>query len=187
MNSLLNNITNFDHYINGLILNLRQPALTELFKDITMLGESRVIVLLVLVVSIFLYQKNQKQRIAELWLTVAGSVGFTYLLKIVFDRPRPADALVLETSASFPSGHATVAMAFYGFIIYLLLKQTSKKINRILIGLCGALIITAIGFSRLYLGVHYLSDVLVGYLVGGLWLLIGIKLNNYFRINFPPL
>ncbi|MCX6742949.1 MAG: LssY C-terminal domain-containing protein, partial [Candidatus Parcubacteria bacterium] len=88
-------------------------------------------------------------------------------------------ALYLEKSASFPSGHAALAMALFGFLIYFAwrnLKSWPDKLNALF---AGILIIIAVGFSRLYLGLHYLSDILGGYLLALLWLIISINLIEW--------
>lgn len=175
-NFITETIARADQYVNTLLYSLRQPLTIKIFNIITLLGESWTIIISVFIVSIILYTANKKWQIIGLWLTVGGSVGFTFLAKIFFDRPRPMNALLIETSASFPSAHATVAVSFYGFILYLLLKKMNKKRDQILVALFGLILILLIGFSRLYLGVHYLSDVLAGFLIGFLWLIISIKL-----------
>ena len=83
-----------------------------------------------------------------------------------------------ETFFSFPSGHATIAVACYGFIAYFLIRQTGTWRSRFNLSFAAIMLIAAIGFSRLYLGVHFLSDVLGGYLLGLLWLIIGICMTE---------
>jgi len=114
-----------------------------------------------------------------LLLTIAGAEIFTAISKIVFHRPRPELAIYLEHSFSFPSGHATIAVAFYGFLIYMLTRHFAKWKTRVNVFFAGLIIILLIGFSRLYLGVHYVSDVWGGYLVGALWLIIGISISEW--------
>ena len=181
--NFINSLTRADEYINTLFYISRDASAIKLFTWITLLGESSTIILFTLIASIVLWLINKKWQMLGLLLSVVGSAGTTLLAKIIFNRPRPLNAALLETSASFPSGHAAIAIAFYGFITYLLIKETKKKRDRILVTLFGFILITLIGFSRLYLGVHYVSDVLAGYLDGILWLIIGIKLNNYSRIK----
>jgi len=104
---------------------------------------------------------------------------FTMLGKIAFHRPRPKLAIYIEHSFSFPSGHATIAVAFYGFLTYILIrnfKQWKTKVNIFFIGIT---LILLLGFSRLYLGVHYVSDVWGGYLIGTLWLIISISISEW--------
>jgi len=107
------------------------------------------------------------------WLaTVAGSALLNWLLKDFFQRPRPhfAHPLLVETSYSFPSGHAMESFVAYGMLAYfavLALRTWEARVGVV----CGAaLLVVLIGFSRMYLGVHYFSDVIAGYAAGGVWL-----------------
>lgn len=168
--------------INLFLSSIRNSTIVGVFFDITLFGEVFVVVFFAVLASLFLWRKRLKKEIVALWIALIGGSATTYLLKIIIDRPRPIDAVILEDSASFPSGHATIAVAFYGFFAYLLFNNiknihTSQKYRASII-LAGAVLIFLIGFSRLYLGVHYLSDVLAGYLVGLLWLLVGIGYNR---------
>ena len=117
-------------------------------------------------------------------VTLLGSQVFTQLGKLAFHRARPEFPVYVESSYSFPSGHATVAMALYGFFAYLLIHQTASWKAKVNFFFATVLIVFIIGFSRLYLGVHYLSDVWSGYLVGALWLVIGITLSKYWEARF---
>jgi undecaprenyl-diphosphatase len=116
-----------------------------------------------------------------LLLTIITSEASTFLLKIIANRPRPTIAVYLEDSPSFPSGHATIAVAFYGFLTYLLLRRAKSKKQRAAIVSFAALMIATIGFSRLYLGVHYLSDVVAGYFIGAICLAIWVSLANKLK------
>jgi len=108
-------------------------------------------------------------------VTICGGGIFSLFGKVAFHRQRPSGiAVFTETSFSFPSGHATIATALYGFLVYFLWRQTDSWRTKLNIFFTGSVFILAIGFSRLYLGVHFLSDVLGGYLLGLLWLNIGI-------------
>ena len=110
---------------------------------------------------------------------VTGSETFTALGKLAFHRPRPQTAVYAVNSFSFPSGHATIAVAFYGFVGYLLMRFVKNWNKRAIIFFLTILVIMAIGLSRLYLGEHYLSDVMSGYLVGIMWLIIVIALSEW--------
>jgi membrane-associated phospholipid phosphatase len=103
---------------------------------------------------------------------VAGSALLNWLLKGLFQRPRPhfAHPLVVETSYSFPSGHAMESFVVYGMLAYLAVLWLRSWEAR-MAAVCGAaLVVVLIGFSRMYLGVHYFSDVVAGYAAGGVWL-----------------
>jgi undecaprenyl-diphosphatase len=102
------------------------------------------------------------------WLAaVAGSAVLNHLLKVLFARPRPhfEHPLLVETSYSFPSGHAMESFVVYGMLAYFAVLALRSWESR-----GAALLVVLIGFSRMYLGVHYLSDVLAGYAAGGVWL-----------------
>jgi len=172
-------IVSADVRVNTLLYSFRNIVAVKTFIWVTLLGESPIIIIFGLIVTVFLFLVRQKWSIFTLWFTIIGSETFTYLSKIVFHRPRPVNAVLLEGSASFPSGHATIAVAFYGFLVYLSLRRLKKKRYRLFAMLSGVFVILAIGFSRLYLGVHYISDVWTGYLVGLLWLIIGISLTEW--------
>ena len=106
------------------------------------------------------------------------------LLKRILQRPRPTEFRIIEeTGYSFPSGHSMVSMAFYGYLIYLIYKYVKNKyVKWILIALLSILICT-IGVSRIYLGVHYTSDVLGGFLVSISYLILFISTVNKFFIE----
>ncbi|MBU2542667.1 phosphatase PAP2 family protein [Patescibacteria group bacterium] len=171
-------ISNIDEIIGSIVNSFQTIMGLKIFSLITFLGEIYLVIVFAIILSVILWMKNKKWQISVLWLTLIGSEVFTYVTKLIVNRPRPEYAVFLEHSGSFPSNHATVAMAFYGFLIYLLLQYLKNKRERFLIATLGIIIILTIGFSRLYLGVHYFSDVLTGYLVGLLWLCIGINLTK---------
>jgi membrane-associated phospholipid phosphatase len=100
-----------------------------------------------------------------------GALVLNSGMKVFFAKARPElwTRLIPETSFSFPSGHALGSIVLYGAIAYLLAQQTPKK-SRLFYGM-AIVIVTAIGFSRLYLGVHWPTDILAGYGVGFLWLM----------------
>lgn len=98
------------------------------------------------------------------------------LIKIIVRRPRPeVIALITENGYSFPSAHSMVSFAFYGFIIYLMLKESKSKKQKIIYGVFLSILILLIGISRIYLGVHYATDVIGGFLIALIYLIIFIK------------
>lgn len=179
-------IVEADARLNTLLYVFRNATLVNFFMWVTLLGEIEVVVTFMIIISLALFIMHKKWHILGLWLSVVGSEGFTYLTKIIFHRPRPVNAVILEHSASFPSGHATISISFYGFIVYILVKKMKKKRHRILITMLGVIFVALIGFSRLYLGVHYLSDVWAGYLVGLLWLIVSISLTEWKISHSTP-
>lgn len=183
-------ITQSEIYIDKIAYNiiveqLRNPFLTNIMKTVTKLSNTSFIIFLATFLTLLFSLKWNQKKIAiiiptSLVLITTMNQG----LKFIFQRERPIGYRLININGySFPSGHAMISMAFYGlliYIIYLLVKD--KKVRNILIGLL-CLIIFLIGISRVYLGVHYLSDVLVGYSISFIYLLILIKIakkNKYF-------
>lgn len=106
------------------------------------------------------------------------------IIKFIMQRPRPTEFRIIEeTGYSFPSGHSMVSLAFYGYLIYLIYKYINNKhLKRTLIIILSVLI-CIIGVSRIYLGVHYTSDVLGGFLISFAYLIIYIELVNKFVLE----
>ena len=139
--------------------------------DVAMIGMTHLgtygVGLAALGVSLGLWRRRDKWTLYALWLSVGGAIIVNLALKLIFARPRPSvfPPLTVETSYSFPSGHTMAATALYGFLALLLWRQ-----RRWLYGMLVALLIPLVAFSRVYLGVHYPSDVLGALAVGILWL-----------------
>lgn len=164
----------FDQQAVVFFLAHRSDPGIAVFTVISFLGNWQFLLPLLLVIILILFVKDKKNFIIPFVLVVLGAEIITFLGKLWFDRPRPLWAVFFETDPSFPSGHATIAVAFYGYLAYILIQSFPGRYQRLIITL-AALLIALIGFSRLYLGVHYVSDVLAGYLVGLLALIIGVK------------
>lgn len=170
-----------DIRVANLLFAFRDAELLTLFTWITVLGKWQIVVSGAIVASLVLWLWRKRTYIFPLWITIVGSEIFNLLGKLAFHRPRPDVAYYMESGFSFPSGHATIAVAFYGFLTYVLFRESKhwgRKANAIFWGLT---IIFAIGLSRLYLGVHFVSDVWGGYLSGLLWLIIGITFFEWIR------
>ena len=156
---------------------IRSDFLTTLFKYITYLGNYYVLLIIDIIVCLILVFKYKNYKLAFislLSLCIAGIM--TYILKIIIVRPRPEYMLIKESGYSFPSGHTLNSTALYGFIAFLIYKNIKKK--RYVPILIGGLIIFIIGLTRIYLNVHYLTDVLGGLIIGIIHLII---LINIFR------
>jgi len=172
-------IVSIDMRVANLLSIFRGPRLTEFFLWITLFGKWQVIIIFTLATVSILWLWRKRLYIAPLFLAIIGTEFFTWFGKIAFHRSRPEVAIYTERSFSFPSGHAAIAVAFYGFIVYLLVRSTSKWKTKVNLFFVVFILVFLIGFSRLYLGVHYLSDVWGGYLVGMLWLIVGIGISEW--------
>lgn len=155
---------------------LIRDSLTPIFKIITWFGSATCLILLALI--LFFTIKNKKVGL----LISANLIIITILnqaLKIIVQRPRPTEYRIInEAGYSFPSGHSMVSMAFYGFLIYLIYKNIKNKYLKISLIVILSLLIAMIGISRIYLGVHYTSDVCAGFLVSLSYLIIYINFAN---------
>jgi membrane-associated phospholipid phosphatase len=148
----------------------------HVFAIVTFLGNALVISAGTGLIGFWFARRRNWKKLILLFSAVAGGALLNLVLKNIFQRTRPAipGAYMVDTGFSFPSGHSMISLVFYGMIAYLALSYiTSKKWKAFIVA--GALAICAlIGFSRLYLGVHFLTDVLAGWAAGGLWLAICI-------------
>jgi undecaprenyl-diphosphatase len=168
----------------------RSPLLDKVMLEITTLGTGVVLVMLVLVASVFLWQTQHKWSVYLLMLGVLGGKLFNTVLKEFYERPRPSVVQwVTEVhSASFPSGHAMSSMVVYGSVAYLVGRLEGRRSLRRTTWILAALVILAIGGSRMYLGVHYPSDVIAGFIGGLAWLafvVAGMAALKFFAERRP--
>lgn len=168
----------FDLAVIDFIQGLESPGLTSFAKTVTTIGSSKVVIPLVLGTAavLFVVLKHRK----ELLLLIGGMLGSTLLnelLKRLYERARPdIHRIIEETGYSFPSGHSMASFTFYGLLAYLLWRHMPSKRWRGVLIAFSVLMIVCIGTSRVYLGVHYPSDVLGGYWVSACWLAVCVKL-----------
>lgn len=167
-----------DQIVLNFFISLRAPWLSFIFLVITYSASYVVIIGITTLSALSFFVHKHYLRILTLLVSVLGSAITVFLLKNIFYRTRPlTEALYLESTYSFPSGHAAMAMALYGFIFYTIWTHQSHHLKNPFILFLGILVIL-IGASRLYLGVHYLSDVLAGYAIGLLWLWISHSISK---------
>ncbi|MGM0562655.1 MAG: phosphatase PAP2 family protein [Pseudomonadota bacterium] len=179
-------LVRLDEWINQRIAPIRTDGMITVFIWITDLGGSVALIAVALATTGLLWAHRRGNIIAPLWLTILGSQVTTYAGKYVLARHRPE--FVAEVAAgtpSFPSGHATSAMAVYGFIAYIIARDLMTTRQRFEIIYWTAVLISLIGFSRMLLGLHYASDVAAGFLVGGFWLLLGLALAEHKQHHSP--
>jgi undecaprenyl-diphosphatase len=165
---------------NIFVKKLRNPSLTNIMKIITSLSNTTTIVIITIILLIFI--KNKKIAIT-IPINISLVAILNRIIKSIIKRPRPSGYRLLKIGGySFPSGHAMASMAFYGLLIYLSYKfiknEKLKKLSIIL----NIIIIILVGISRIYLGVHFLSDILVGYSVSIIYLIIYIKILKKLKV-----
>jgi membrane-associated phospholipid phosphatase len=147
---------------------------TEFFRVITFLGSPASALAVAAVVCAVLYRRRLLVQAALLPLVLAGAELLNLALKLAFHRPRPEVAFVTIDTYSFPSGHAMVSSAAYGALAYVAWPYLRSSRQRVLLVLGTSIFVGLICFSRLYLGVHYLSDVLAGAAGGVFWLSVSV-------------
>lgn len=177
-------IEQFDNSIYKVIEEMRNENLTKILIFITHLGGTISMILITTVLSLILICFKRKKIAIGIFLNLLISSCTYILLKNIITRPRPAveEMLVEEIGFSFPSGHTTNNMAFYGFAIYLVYKNVKNKILRNFVCIIFAILAILVGFSRMYLRVHYPSDVLAGFCLG-IILVILFETFIYSKIN----
>lgn len=166
-------LTAIDHPIQQLLRGTLTPEKTAFFKYFTKFGNTITIAFLFIICFGMLYFKL-KDKVASYWLAIntvlLSGIG-NLTLKYMFNRPRPSvEHLVVAKHSSFPSGHAMGSMLFYGTLIMLASRYINNKVARLTLQIILGIIILLIGMSRIYLGVHYPTDILDGYLLGACWL-----------------
>lgn len=176
----------FDDKYTLSVQNLRTPWLTEIMLVITWMGDRLAYIIFGVSLFIFFYLRYKSLIFpiqTAVVLLVAG--GLNRWMKAIINRPRPsAEHFVEAGSMSFPSGHAMSSIVFFGFLIYLVWRLVVTGWIRWLLSIVLALLILAIGFSRVYLGVHYPSDILAGYTAGGACLALFISGFTYVRYRY---
>lgn len=166
-------ITIFDEKIYQIIAIYISPTITQILKIITMFG-SGYIILPICLISVFCLRKKKESIYIILNLIIIFLLN--QVLKIIIARPRPEGfRLIEEIGYSFPSGHSMVSMAFYGLYIYFIYKNVKNKYIKWIAIIALSTFIILIGISRIYLGVHYASDVLAGFLLSISYLTIFIS------------
>lgn len=174
----MNTINFVDQTVLNFFVSMRADWLVFLMLIITYLGNAIMVAVLTALSAISFYIHKHYARILPLLVSVGGSTITVYILKTLINRPRPLAILYPEFESSFPSYHAAAAVALYGFFLYTILKHDHHYLKKPFMIFLFILIVL-IGISRLYLGEHYFSDVIAGYAIGLIWLLISVKLHEY--------
>ena len=170
---LTKRITAFDTYIYNLVTTYKSDGMTKLYKFITFFGSTAFMVALAIFFLVIFY-KSKKGGVIAVGLIISTIIN--NVIKPIVKRQRPLDLMMVEeTTFSFPSGHTMAAVTMYGLLIYLVWKGDFNRNIRIVLTVFLALLIIAIGLSRIYLGAHFASDVIASLVVSSIWLIIYIS------------
>ena len=169
-------INPLDELVESFIIGIRNDNITKIMINMTNLGSAYSLI----VISILLFFFIKKKKIPLSIIINLVTVFFTsQIFKFIFRRSRPNGIFLVDASGySYPSGHTMVSFAFYIYLLYLLCKKIDNKLVKILLTIFTTILLALIAFSRIYLGVHYLSDIIGGLLLGTTYIILFIRLNN---------
>lgn len=177
-------VSAFDNSVYKLVSSWMAEGLTSYMKIISFIGSGWILTIIsVAAVIVELRYRKALKWSLMIALNLAAVSLLNNILKVIIHRPRPDILQLVEVGGySFPSWHAMTAISFFGYLIYLILIHFKSWTRYVSAGLLGLLIFT-IGISRIYLGVHYASDVLAGYIFGLIWLSVYIWLSSRFSLR----
>ncbi|MGC1631034.1 MAG: phosphatase PAP2 family protein [Gelidibacter sp.] len=177
-------LADYDQQITAYVISHRNPVLTKYFIFVTHVGDIygyAAVLIAFTLMSIFVF-KNWKYIIQIVLVLILSAVS-NLMLKRFVKRARPGlEHMVSVETLSYPSGHAMSAMAFYGFLIYLFYRFKINKFLKIGVILLLGLLIFSIGLSRIYLGVHFPSDIAGGYIAGFIWVVFCVLIFDLIHI-----
>ena len=169
----------FDNAIREYVHRFASPTVTLAMRTFSIIG-GQVLTVLTIVVPLVLWWRGKRR--ATLWLvtTMLGALVLDLSMKYAFHRQRPTPYFGgVPLTYSFPSGHSLFSFCFYGTLAGLLATRTSSTPRKFLIHFSASLLILCIGLSRIYLGVHYPTDVIAGYLAAGVWVSAVVMLDRW--------
>ncbi|SFR85768.1 phosphatase PAP2 family protein [Maribacter stanieri] len=177
-------LATYDTTITDYVISYRSPNLTSYFKFMTNVGDvyGYLIVLVIFLLLSLLVFKRWKY-VVQATLVLALATVSNMMLKRFIDRARPGiEHLVSVETLSYPSGHAMSAMAFYGFLIFLVTKFKIHKVIKYALIVILMLLILSIGISRIYLGVHFPSDIAGGFIAGFIWVVFCVLVFDVIEL-----
>lgn len=179
-----NELTGVDASVTQYIVSFRSEVLTDYFIFVTNLGDrDAYIVITVFLAGYYFFKRRSGKFIVQTTLVLLLATFSNIVLKRVFNRARPdLEHLVRVNTLSYPSGHAMSAMAFYGFLIYLCLRYQMRSWLKIVLVSVLSIVILSIGISRIYLGVHYPTDVAAGLIGGVIWVAFCAVVFSLFEL-----
>ncbi|WP_339061450.1 phosphatase PAP2 family protein [Tepidibacillus marianensis] len=178
----LNKIQWFDSPVIHYVQSFESPKITSIMEFFTWIGSTKVVISIIVLICIllFIFFKHRTELIFFV-IVMLGSTLFNDGLKWLFHRQRPTlHRIIQEVGYSFPSGHSMAAFSLYATLSFLLWKHIRTQVGRGVMVLFAILMILAIGTSRIYLGVHYPSDVIGGYFASGVWFILCVTVYQWY-------
>ena len=180
-----NELGSIDESVSEYVISFRDDTLTDYFTIATHLGDRYAYIAITILFAVFYFFKDRSWKfILQTTLVLILASLSNIVLKQVFNRARPSlEHLVTVNTLSYPSGHSMSAMAFYGFLIFLCVRYRMPDWVRYLFIAILTLLILSIGISRIYLGVHYPSDVAAGFIGGLIWVAFCAVVFSLFELS----
>lgn len=178
-----------DTIINSSIHLLQSHGLTKFMSLTTMIGNKETMLVLTVALLCFLVYKKRYQNSILLAFGMLGGLLIELSIKAIVQRKRPEGALIEATGYSFPSAHSMMTLVFFAILIYAVKDDIKSAFLRYLLIAASIIIVLLVSFSRLYLGVHWLSDVIGGLIIGLLWLILlffTLKFASNRKLYKPP-
>ena len=184
INSLLiltKQIDSLDNLVLSFMIGIRSDNLTKIMINITNIGSAYALI----VISILLLCLIKNKKISlKIIINLIIVFIISQLLKLFFHRPRPDTIFLVNISDySYPSGHTMISVAYFGYLLFLLYKYTNSKLIKIILTITTITLLTVISISRIYLGVHYLSDIIGGLSLGIIYLILFINISNKKKVK----
>jgi undecaprenyl-diphosphatase len=179
-------VISVDDAIRDWVIAHRNGTLTDIMINASRFGSTPSLIVMALIAAAWLAWRGRRADSLLVVLATAGGLALAPLLKLVVDRPRPTGHLVVVDSSSFPSGHSLNSMVVLGLLTVLVVMERPGAVWRTAFAAVGAFLVGVVGFSRVYLGVHWPSDVLAGWLIGVVWLVLCFTVAHLTRRNTRP-
>lgn len=171
----------WDIWLVNQVEQLRNSALDVFFLFLSNFASGYFIIVAFLILAFFLIKRKRKKAAFTVFLTLVGSGFFIWIFKNLFSRPRPFGCLSEQDCFSFPSGHTTIAFYFYGMLFNLITRFVKLRKRYVLVlAMIFGFLIFLVALSRIYLGYHFLTDIVGGFLLGGVFLLISALMVDFF-------
>ena len=180
-------IRTFDDTIRNFIHSFADPNLTLIARFISFLGSPIFLTFTGLIVVGSLFYKNKRNAALVFSVTMVGEIAMSFFLKGWFHRIRPVPFFeyALPDSYSFPSGHAFGSFCFFGILAWISLLSVESLRAKVIISVIAISLILLIGLSRIYLGVHFPSDVVAGFIAGGSWVgIVALANRSFYRSKY---